>query len=197
MLVFILIFELVSANPVKFQSNNDIGNLNFDNIQVCPGGTLEINIILVNKPCMEEVCQNSLSMEEKEELLCVQNNEKTILNCHQGNYTQNNLEISQKCFEGTECIQLNGRNNGATISTSTTTTTTTTTTTSSKPLQFQQPLQLFLIIFFNRVSHFATSKVKYLMKNAFHFVMFNWSERIVIIFTLNKYLLFLFILIFI
>ena len=75
---------------------------------------------------MEEVCQNSLSMEEKEELLYVQNNEKTILNCHQGNYTQNNLEISQKCYDGTDCIQLNGGNNGATILTSTTTTKTTT-----------------------------------------------------------------------
>ena len=124
MFLFILILVCVSGSPIKKRGGKtEFQKLNLDSIQICPGGTLEINVI-VQEEYEYENYASPTEETEKEELVCVQNNNNFELNCQGGNCVQNNIKVEQNCEDG-NCSQING---GNVVFTTTTTTSTTTTT---------------------------------------------------------------------
>ena len=110
MFLYILILGFVAAKP--FDVNNA-----FDSIQVCPGATLVINVIVEYQMSMD-INKESQAI-EKEVAECVQNNENLELICKEAkSCIQNNVDIKQDCLNGI-CRQINpnGGNSGFTPTT--------------------------------------------------------------------------------
>jgi len=94
-------------NPKAPPAGINIQDL-FNNLQVCPGGKLVLNVTVVGDQ-VKQIDSESFGNEEQEtEGVCVQDNKKTQLNCVGGTCTQTNLEINQICHEGSNCNQING-----------------------------------------------------------------------------------------
>ena len=132
MFLLILILVCVSGSPIKKRggkTDSEFQMLNLDSIQICPGGTLEINVIVQEEYEYENYASPSEET-EKEEVVCVQNNNNLELNCQGGNCVQNNIKVDQNC-EDASCSQINGGNVVFTTTTTTITSTTTTTSTTT------------------------------------------------------------------
>ena len=83
MFLLILILVCVSGSPIKKRGgkiDSEFQMLNLDSIQICPGGTLEINVI-VQEEYEYENYASPTEETEKEEVVCVQNNNNFELNC--------------------------------------------------------------------------------------------------------------------